>query len=149
MDTTKNTRLDFFRAMIGRDMSGSISPLGRWLNVTLRQVDEGLLVADLIVREDMTNPAGMLHGGATCALLDDLVGAMVFSLNREYLYVSVNMNVDFLHAARLGDMISIRAEAIRAGRNIVHCEGRIVAEDGKIIAKCSTNLVQTNTKLPF
>lgn len=149
MDTTKNPRLDFFRALIGRDMRSSISPLGRWLNVTLRQVDEGLLVADLIVREDMTNPAGLLHGGAACALLDDLIGAMVFTLNREQLYVSVNMSVDFLHAARLNDAVTITAEAVRAGRNIVHCEGRIMAEDGKIIAKCSTNLVQTNTKLPF
>lgn len=135
--------------MIGRDMSGSISPLGRWLNVTLHEVEEGRLVAGLVVREDLTNPAGLLHGGAACALLDDLIGAMVFTLNRENLYVSVNMNVDFLHAARLGDTVTITAEAIRAGRNIVHCEGRIVASDGKIIAKCSTNLVQTNTKLPF
>lgn len=149
MDNTPNPRLDFFRAMIDRDMSGSISPLGRWLNVTLRQVDEGRLVADLVVREDMTNPAGLLHGGAACALLDDLIGAMVFTLNREQLYVSVNMNVDFLHAARLGDTVTITAETIRAGRNIVHGEGRIVSADGKIIAKCSTNLIQTNTKLPF
>lgn len=149
MNNTLNPRLDFFRAMIGRDMRDSISPLGRWLNVTLQQVEEGRLVANLVVREDLTNPAGVLHGGAACALLDDLIGAMVFTLNREQLYVSVNMNVDFLHAARLGDQLTVTAEAIRMGKNIVHCEGRIVADTGKIIAKCSTNLIQTNTKLPF
>lgn len=149
MNNTPNPRLDFFRAMIGRDMRDSISPLGRWLNVTLQQVEEGRLVAGLVVREDLTNPAGVLHGGAACALLDDLIGAMVFTLNREHLYVSVNMNVDFLHVARLGDQVTIIAEAVRTGRNIVHCEGRIVADNGKIIAKCSTNLIQTNTKLPF
>ncbi len=149
MDKSTNPRLDFFRAMIGRDMRDSISPLGRWLNVTLQQVDEGRLVAGLVVREELTNPAGVLHGGAACALLDDLIGAMVFTLNREHLYVSVNMNVDFLHAARLGDQLTITAEAVRTGRNIVHCDGQIRAADGKIIAKCSTNLIQTNTKLPF
>lgn len=149
MNNTSNPRLDFFRAMIGRDMRDSISPLGRWLNVTLQQVEEGRLVAGLVVREDLTNPAGVLHGGAACALLDDLIGTMVFTLNREHLYVSVNMNVDFLHVARLGDQVTIIAEAVRTGRNIVHCEGRIVADNGKIIAKCSTNLIQTNTKLPF
>lgn len=149
MDKSTNPRLDFFRAMIGRDMRDSVSPLGRWLNVTLQQVDEGRLVAGLVVREELTNPAGVLHGGAACALLDDLIGAMVFTLNREYLYVSVNMNVDFLHAARLGDQLTITAEAVRTGRNIVHCDGQIKAADGKIIAKCATNLIQTNTKLPF
>ncbi len=128
-------------------MSSSISPVGRWLNGTLRAVEHGKLVVDYTVRTDMTNPAGVLHGGAAAAILDDLVGAMVFALGREYAYTSVNLNVDFLHAARLGDVVTVTAEVIRAGRNIIHCEGRIVATDGKIIAKCATNLIQTSIKI--
>ena len=36
---------------------------------------------------------------------------------------------------------------VRAGRNIIHVEGRIMGETGKLIAKCSTNLVQTTVKV--
>ncbi|WP_240625573.1 PaaI family thioesterase [Spirosoma pollinicola] len=128
-------------------MSGSISPFGRWLNGTIRVADYGRLVADFMIREEMTNPAGVLHGGAGAAILDDLVGAMVFTLGREYAYTSVNLTLDFLHAARLGEVVTATAEVIREGKNIVHCEGRIVAANGKIITKCATNLIQTSVKL--
>lgn len=147
MDNNTNHRLEFFRARIGQNMSESISPFGRWLNGTIRDVDYGRLVADFTIREEMTNPAGVLHGGAGAAILDDLIGAMVYSLGREYAYTSVNLTIDFLHAARLGELVTVTAEVIREGKNIIHCEGRIVASTGKIIAKCATNLIQTTIKL--
>lgn len=128
-------------------MSNSISPVGRWLNGTLQVADHGRLVADFTVREELSNPAGVLHGGAATAMLDDLIGTMVFSLGREYAYTSVNLSIDFLHAARTGEVVTAIAEVVRAGKNIIHCEGRIEAADGKIIAKCATNLVQTSVKL--
>ncbi|WP_223860598.1 PaaI family thioesterase [Spirosoma validum] len=130
-------------------MDDSISPFGRWLNGTIREVEYGKLVADFTVREELTNPAGVLHGGAAAAILDELIGTMVYALGREYAYTSVNFNIDFLHAARLGDIVTATAETIRVGKNIIHCEGRIIATDGKIIAKCATNLIQTSVKLPI
>ena len=147
MDNTSNPRLDFFKAHIGQEMSASISPLGRWLNGTIRAAEYGRLVADFVVRDDLVNPAGVLHGGVSSAILDDLIGAMVFALGREFAFTSVNLNVDFLHAARLGDTVTATAEVVRAGKNIIHCEGHIVAADGKLIAKCATNLVQTSVRL--
>ena len=149
MDNLINPRLDFFRSQIGRDMRDSISPFGRWLNGTIRVADYGRMVAEYMIRKEMTNPASVLHGGAASAILDDLVGATVFALGREYAYTSINLTVDFLHAARLGEIVTATAEVIRAGKNIVHCEGRIVATDGKIVAKCATNLIQTSLKLTF
>ncbi|HLL94344.1 MAG TPA: PaaI family thioesterase [Spirosoma sp.] len=147
MNNTSNPRLDFFRAHINQDMSASISPLGRWLNGIIRVAEPGRLVAEYQVRDELANPAGVLHGGAASAILDDLIGAMVFALGREYAFTSVNLNVDFLHAARLGDTITATAEVVREGKNIIHCEGRLVASNGKIIAKCATNLIQTSLKL--
>ncbi|UFH53168.1 PaaI family thioesterase [Spirosoma sp. KNUC1025] len=147
MDNTTNPRLDFLRARIGLSMHSSPSPLGRWLNGTLKVAEYGRLAADYVVREEMTNPARVLHGGAAAAILDDLIGTMVFALGREYAYTSVNLTIDFLHAAGINETVTATAEVVRAGRNIIHCEGRINALDGKIIAKCATNLIQTSLKL--
>lgn len=147
MENTQNARLNFLRSQIGHSLSNSISPLSRWLNGTIRVADHGRLVADFIIREELTNPAGVLHGGAAAAILDDLIGTMVFALGREYAYTSVNLSIDFLHAARTGDVITAQADVVRAGKNIIHCEGSIVAADGKVIAKCATNLIQTSVKL--
>lgn len=142
-----NTRLALFQSLIGQPMTQSPSGMGRWLAGTLLVVEEGHSVARYVVREDMVNPMQVLHGGAASAILDDLCGLTVFALGREFGYTSVNLTVDFLNAARLGELLTAEANIVRAGRNIIHVEGRIANADGKLIAKCSTNLVQTGVKL--
>lgn len=143
-----NPRLDFFRSRIDKNLSDSISPMGRWLNGTLRAADYGQMSVEFTVREEMTNPMGVLHGGASAAIMDDVIGMMVFTLGREYGYTSVNLNCDFLSAARLGDVLTANAQVVRAGRNIIHCECQILTSEGKIVAKSASNLIQTGVKLP-
>lgn len=128
-------------------MSGSPSGVGRWLAGTLQIAEEGRTVATYLIREDMVNPMQVLHGGAASAILDDLCGLTVFALGREFGYTSVNLNVDFLNPARLGETITVEAVVVRSGRNIIHVEGRITGETGKLVAKCATNLVQTGVKM--
>lgn len=148
-DTSQiNPRLELFRTQIGNDFSSSISPLGRWLNGIVRAVDYGHLSVEFTIRENMTNPMGVLHGGSAAAMMDEVIGTMVFALGREYGYTSVNLNCDFLNAARLGEVLTAHAKVIRAGRNIVHCACELVTDEGKIIAKCSSNLIQTGVRLP-
>jgi len=142
-----NQRLAAFQALIGQPMNQSPSGVGRWLNGTLVEVDEGRIVARYVVRDDMVNPMQVLHGGAASAILDDLCGLTVFAMGREFAFTSVNLAVDFLNAARLGDELTAEANVVRAGRTIIHVEGRITSAAGKLIAKCSTNLVQTGVKL--
>lgn len=142
-----NPRLEYFSSQVGQSMAQSISGVGRWLNGTLREVEPDRMVADYLIRDDMANPVGVLHGGAASAILDDLCGMLVFALGREYGYTSVNLNMDFLNPARQGETITAEARVTRAGRNIIHLEGRITSSEGKLIAKCSTNLVQTGMKI--
>lgn len=80
MENLENTRIPYFRTLIGQDMQESLSPVGRWLNGVMREVDYGRMVADFRIREDMTNPARVLHGGAATAILDELIGVLVISL---------------------------------------------------------------------
>lgn len=149
MNSDTNPRLDFFRSQIGNTITQSPSPLGQWLNGKLIEVQHGSMTVEITIRKDMTNPLGTLHGGAAAAIMDDLVGMMVFGLGREYAYTTVNLNCDFLNAARLGEVLIAHAYVIRAGKNVIHCEARITNTEGKIIAKCSTNMIQTGVKLPF
>ncbi len=144
-----NPRFEYFHSQIGQSMAQSISGIGRWLNGTLRVVEPERMVANYFIRDDMVNPVGVLHGGAASAILDDLCGMLVFALGREYGYTSVNLAMDFLNPARQGETLSAEARLIRAGRNIIHLEGSITNAEGKLIAKCSTNLVQTGLKIGF
>ncbi len=144
-----NPRLEYFKSMVGKNLSESPSFYGSWLNGTLTDVQENSLTAEYVVRQDMTNPMGTLHGGVAAGILDDIVGMMVFALGREYGYTSINLACDFLNPAFVGDTITATANVIRAGKNIIHCEGKITNKDGKIIAKCTTNLGVTTVKIPF
>ena len=147
MDKVINNRLSALQSQVGHPFTDSISPLGRWLNGSVVVAEYGSLVMSFTVRDEFTNPAGVLHGGIAAAMLDDTIGTTVFVLGREFAYTSVNLSLDFLHAARGGEVVSVFANVVRAGKNIVHCEGRIMASDGKVIATCTTNLIQTSMKL--
>ncbi len=149
MSMEQNPRLAFFQAQIGHDSSQSVSGLGRWLNGILRVAEADHMLIEYTIRPDMANPMGVLHGGAAAAIMDDLAGILVFTLNREFGFTSVNLNVDFLSPARLGEVITAEARIIRAGKNIIHLESTIRATDGRIVAKSATNLIQTSVKLSF
>lgn len=138
-----------FEKFIGQHLNQSPSAVGRWLNGKLIDVKEGSMEIEFTVREDMTNSMGVLHGGIASTILDDVVGTMVYALGRDFAFTSVNLNCDFLHAARVGEILLTKGKVIRAGKNIVHVEGEITNAEGKIVAKCTSNLIQTSLKLTF
>lgn len=139
-----NEALELFKANIGKNFDESPSPLSRWLNGTLLQAEEGMLEASFVVREEMTNPMGILHGGAIAAICDDLIGATTFTLGREHFYTSINLNLDFLSSARMGDTVIAKASLVRAGQTIIHAECVLRNEAGKLLAKAASNLAKVN-----
>ncbi|GGM76225.1 hypothetical protein GCM10010967_04750 [Dyadobacter beijingensis] len=145
---TENKRLSFLREFIGKPMDRHFSPVAKWLNGKLIAIGDGQMEVEYVVREDMCNPMGTLHGGIAATILDDIVGTMVYAMGREFGFTSVNLNCDFLNPAVVGDVLVARSAVIRAGRNIVHVEGRLHHADGRIVAKCTSNLIQTAFKLP-
>ena len=143
------TRLEYMQTFIGQSMQDSLSPVGRWLNGKLLDIQDGTMKVEYVVREDMSNPMGVLHGGIAATILDDVVGTMVYALGRDFAYTSINLNCDFLNAAKTDETIFADAKVVRAGKNIIHVEGVITNTAGLIIAKCSSNLIQTGLKIPF
>lgn len=139
----ENPILKLFKEQVGKKFS-SPSPVGKWLDGTLVGVEEGLLTAEYLVRPDFANPMGVMHGGIYAILMDDLMGALVFSLNNEFLFTTVNLSIDYLSAAKIGEVVTLKAEIIKAGRNIVHCECRLYNPQGKLLAKSISNLAKTH-----
>ena len=77
-------------------------------------------------------------------MMDDLMGALVFSLNNEYFFTTVNLAIDYLSSAKIGETVTLKAEVIKAGKNIIHCECRIHNAGGKLLAKSISNLAKTH-----
>ncbi|NBB88809.1 MAG: hotdog fold thioesterase [Bacteroidetes bacterium] len=125
----------------------SPSPYMQWLRGRLIRAEEGKVEVSFTVREEMCNPAGILHGGVISGMLDEVAGIAVFSLGRDSFFTSVNLQVDFLRPAQLGEEVKAVAEVIRAGERIIHVETQMLKGD-KILAKADTNLITTHQKLP-
>lgn len=137
--------LEFFKANIGKKVSeGNKIPLVKWLDGTLVGAEEGSLTFEHEVKEEFVNPVGILHGGIATTFMDDVIGATVFALGKPHIYVSLNLNVDFMSPAKLGEKILVSAEVIRNGENIIHLHAKIVNEKGKLIAKATSNMAKTN-----
>jgi acyl-coenzyme A thioesterase 13 len=145
MVAVMNPVLDFFKSNIGKSSSEiSPSPFGRWLNGTLTEVEEGSLTMEFVVRTDMCNPGGIMHGGVAIGMMDDIIGLTSFSMGNQVFYSTVNLNTDFLYSAKPDEKIIAKSKIVRMGKKIAHAEGEIRNEAGQIIAKCTTNLVATS-----
>ena len=140
-----NQVLEFFKSNIGKSSSEiSPSPFGRWLNGTLIEVEEGSLTMEFVVRTDMCNPGGIMHGGVAIGMMDDIIGLTSFAMGNQIFYSTVNLNTDFLYSAKPDEKLIAKSKIVRMGKKIAHAEGEIRNEAGHIIAKCTTNLVATS-----
>lgn len=136
--------IDWFKQHIGKE-SAQMSPsfTGRWLNGKLTAAEEGSLSVEFVVREEMLNPGQILHGGIATTMMDDVMGMTVFSLGRKDFYATINVSVDFLRPARLGDTVIAKSQVVRAGDSVINITCELAHTDGKTIARCTSNLVKT------
>ena len=91
------------------------------------------------------NPAGFIQGGILSAMLDDTMGPAVFVMTEGRLYTTtVTMTVNFLAPARPGPLVG-EANVTQLGKTIAFVEGRLMGEDGAVLATATTSarLVET------
>ena len=96
-------------------------------------------------KSEFCNPAGFVQGGILAAMLDDTMGPAVFVMTEGKLYTAtITMTVNFLAPARPGKLIG-EASVIQLGKTIAFVEGKLMAEDGSVLARASTSarLVET------
>ena len=65
-----------------------------WLKAKVIEVKEGEVKFQFIVESYMLNPIGILHGGITATMLDEVMGAASFTLGRPTGFATINMNVE-------------------------------------------------------
>jgi uncharacterized protein (TIGR00369 family) len=140
------TNLERFQRLINTTMTEhSPSPLARWLGGTLKHAEPGKTVFVFTVREEMTNPAGILHGGAAAAIADEVIGATVHgTLETEFFYTSVNLSIDFLASAPAGATITATTQVVRQGKTIVNVECWLHDAAGVLLAHATSNMLRTS-----
>ncbi|MCY0969653.1 PaaI family thioesterase [Chryseobacterium wangxinyae] len=138
-------KLAKLQAFIGREFTESPSPFMRWLNPTVISAEEGQIVFQYKVRAEWLNPMGNLHGGVTAAIMDDIIGATMFSLNEKSFITTINNVVDYFSTAKENDKIIAETKVIKHGRQFVNAQCEIWNEDKtRLIARGTSNLFKIN-----
>src|SRR5690349_1710506 len=109
--------LEVLRPYIGQEMSAIPSPVGHWMKGVLQEIGENSLKVAYTVRQDMTNPARILHGGIIATMLDDVMGITVMVKHNpdlKYFFTTVNLHVDYLASAREGMTVTASSNIIKA-----------------------------------
>lgn len=142
-----NARIEFFKNQIGKDKWQFPYPLMDWMTAEALEAEEGLVKMRFTVKEYMLNPIKIIHGGVLATMLDELMGAAGFLMNRPVGYATINMNVDFLHSAKLNEILIGEGKVVRAGKTVMHTEAKLTNADGKVVAKATSNLIATQVAI--
>ncbi len=134
-------KLAVLKSFTGKEFTASPSPFMKWLNPVVVSAEEGRIEFQYTVRKEWLNPMGNLHGGVTAAIIDDIIGATMFSLNEENFIVTINNSIDYFSTAKENDPIIAETKIIKRGKQFVNAECEIWnADKTRMIARGTSNL---------
>lgn len=101
------------------------------------KVDDKSVVLGFFAAEQHTNSRGFVHGGLQSALADNAMG-LSCAVQHDAVggLVPVNLNVDFLGTARLGQWIEINSPFTKTGRTLDFAQ-TFVTTDGTVCARAN------------
>ncbi len=135
-------RLAYFKSLTGKEITQSPSHFMNWLKPILISAEKGSLHCSYVVRKEMTNPYGILHGGVTAGIIDDLIGATVYVLGLNSRYTTVNNNIDYFAPASEGDEIRAKTTVVKQGRTIINLQCEVfLSSKNRLIAKGYSNML--------
>lgn len=118
----------------------------KWLRPIVLKAEQGQLSFQYMVRKEMTNPMGTLHRGVTSSIVDNIIGAAIFSLNEDYFYTTVNLVVDYFASAREGDIIIADTNITKKGKQMINAQCEIWnADKTRMIARGYSNLLKISS----
>jgi acyl-coenzyme A thioesterase 13 len=138
-----NKALISIKESIGKEFSNSPSPFSHWLKPIVRGAEAGALIFEYQIRKDMTNPMQVLHGGVSAGIIDDVIGATVFTMNLRHHYTTINNYIDYFAPAHEGDVIEARSSVIKRGKQIINLQCELwLPIKNRLIARGYSNMIR-------
>lgn len=103
---------------------------------------EGSYVVTLAVAPKHHNPAGIVHGGVLCTLLDTAMAKAFFeTLPKEKQHgAALELKINFLRPTVSGKLTAF-GKVVNPTRRTAFVEGHILNEAGKLVAKATATLI--------
>ena len=116
------------------------SPWAQHVGSILEEMRPGYTCLSLVIERRHTNFDGSVHGGVISSLMDSAMGAALHAAHDpgdpDLLgHSTIEMNVSYLNAARLGDRVVVEAHVLRKGRSLAVGEVEVRHPSGDLMAK--------------
>ena len=96
------------------------------------------IILGLFLRTAHTNRRGLIHGGVIAALADKAMGHScghtMIAAGAKPSLVTVNLSLDYVGTAKIGQWLTIETDVIRTGKTICFTQC-LVKADGDVIAR--------------
>ncbi len=109
-------------------------PFVKLLGMELLDISYGEARLKLTMRDELRQPYGVLHGGATASLIDTATAFAVIScLPEEERATTVDLTVHYLRPVAAGEIVCV-AKVERAGKRILTVSAEVFNEAEKLVA---------------
>jgi uncharacterized protein (TIGR00369 family) len=110
-------------------------PFAKYLGMKIIEITPDRVLAELVVREDLNNRFGIMHGGAIMALADNCGGtAASANLKDGQTTTTIESKTNFFAAVPIGDVAKAECTALHKGRTTMVWQTRITRNDGRLCA---------------
>jgi acyl-CoA thioesterase len=117
----------------------------QWLGIEVIEIKEGYSKIKMLVRKEMINGFGIVHGGIAFALSDS---AFAFACNnRNVLSVALDTSINFLKPVHVGDTLTAEAKELHNGKSTGLYHITISNQNDHIVALFKGTCFRTNKAL--
>lgn len=114
------------------------------LGIEYLDVKEGYVYARMLVRKELSQPYGMLHGGASMALAESMggVGSAYYLGIEDYIIRGMQMSSNHVKAAKVGTYVYATAMIVHKGRQTHVWNIDIKNDNDELVSTCRlTNFI--------
>jgi len=105
------------------------------LGIEVLDIRDGYCRMRLPWRFELTQPAGVVHGGVVASLIDSVVVPAIGSGYDEAVrFATVDLHVQYQGAVVQHDMVA-EGWVTRRGRSVVFCEAEVLTDTGDVVAR--------------
>ena len=115
----------------------------QWLGVKILSCETGYSKISMVIREEMVNGLGIVHGGVTFALADSAFAFACNSYNRRS--VALDTSINFIKPALIGDELIAEAKEVHNGKSTGLYQISVFNQKNEIIATFKGLCFRTDT----
>jgi acyl-CoA thioesterase len=115
----------------------------QWLGIEVLEVKEGYSRIKMVIRKEMVNGFGIIHGGIAFSLADSAFACN----NRNVLSVALDTSINFIKPVHVDDVLTAEAKELHNGKSTGLYHINITNQNNHLIAQFKGLCYRTDKKL--